>query len=81
MLSESLSYFIPGSNLIMIDSLVEGCNYSFSVAQLKGGSIRRFIEVANGPLLVISSVFEIGIDGTPFSQRYLKNSLGSEKLS
>jgi hypothetical protein len=42
------------------------------VAQLKGGSIRRFIAVGRGPELEISRVFEIGMEGTPFSHRYLK---------
>jgi hypothetical protein len=51
------------------------------VAQLKGGSIKRFIEVGRGPPFTISKVLEMGIDGTPFSQRYLKKSLASLKLS
>lgn len=71
-LSESLSYFIPGSNLISTWSVLLGAKVSFSVAQLKGGSISRLIEVGRGPPFEISNVFEIGIEATPFSQRYLK---------
>ena len=40
-----------------------------------------FMEVGRGPPLVISRDLDIGIEGTPFSQRYLKKSLASEKLS
>lgn len=68
---------MPGSNLISTESLVEGWRLSFSVAQLNGGSMSRFIEVGRGPVFVISSVFEMGIEGTPFSHKYLKNSLAS----
>jgi hypothetical protein len=71
-LSESLSYFIPGSKSILIVSVFEGAKVSFSVAQLKGGSIFRLIAVGKGPPLVISSVFIIGIEATPCSHKYLK---------
>jgi len=33
--------------------------------------------VASGPMFLISSSLVIGIDGTPFSQRYLKSSFGT----
>ena len=71
-LSDSLSYFIPGSNLIRTCSVLLGASVSLSVAQLKGGSIKRFIDVGRGPPLAMSKVFEIGMEATPFSQRYLK---------
>lgn len=47
--------------------------------QLNGGAIFRESEVGKGPLFNISSVFEIGMNGTPFYQIYLKNILGSLK--
>ena len=81
MLSERRSCFIPGSNLIITCSVLFGAKVSFSVAQLKGGSIKRLIEVGSGPPFEMSRVFEIGIDATPFSQRYLKYNLASEKIS
>lgn len=80
-LSESLSYFIPGSNLIITYSVLLGAKVNLSVAQLNGGSIKRLIEVGRGPPFVISRVFEMGIDATPFSQRYLKYSFASEKFN
>jgi len=80
-LSERRSYFIPGSNLIRTESVLLGAKVNFSVAQLNGGSIKRLIEVGKGPPFVISSVFEIGIEATPFSHRYLKYNLASEKIS
>lgn len=80
MLSDSLSYFIPGSKSIFIISVILGAKLNFSVMQLNGGSILRLIVVGKGPPLVISKVFVIGIDATPFSHRYLKYSLGSEKI-
>lgn len=80
MLSDLLSCFIPGSKSILMASALYGANVSFSVAQLKGGSIFKFIDVGKGPPLVISKVFVIGIEGTPFSHKYLKYSFGSEKI-
>lgn len=77
-LSESLSYFIPGSKSIFIYSVILGARLNFSVAQLKGGSILRLIDVGRGPPLVISNVLVIGIEATPFSHKYLKYSFGSE---
>jgi hypothetical protein len=71
-LSDNLSYFIPGSNLMSTWSVLFGARVSFSVAQLKGGSINRLIDVGRGPPFEMSRVLEIGIDATPFSQRYLK---------
>lgn len=72
---------MPGSNLIKTYSILFGARVSFSVAQLKGGSISKLIDVGKGPPFVISSVFEIGIEATPFSQRYLKYNLASEKFN
>ena len=79
-LSESLSYFIPGSKSILIVSGSPFDNVSFSVAQLNGGSILKVTVVGKGPELAKLNVFVIGIDATPFSQRYLKNSFGSLKF-
>lgn len=79
-LSESLSCFIPGSKSILITSVLVGANVNFSVAHENGGSIFRLIAVGNGPPLVISNDLVIGIDATPFSHKYLKNSFGSEKI-
>jgi len=45
---------------------------SFSVAQLKGGSILRVIVVGKGLALASVNVLLIGIEATPFSHRYLK---------
>lgn len=53
-------------------SILSGASVSFSVAHENGGSISKLIEVGKGPPFVISKVFYIGIDATPFSQRYLK---------
>lgn len=80
MLSDNLSYFIPGSKSINIEPVLAGARVNFSVAQLNGGSILRLIEVGKGPPFVISKVFVIGIEATPFSHKYLKNSLASEKF-
>ena len=63
---------MPGSNLINTYSILFGAKVSFSVAQLKGGSIRRLIDVGSGPPLEMSSVLEMGIEATPFSHKYLK---------
>ena len=78
MLSDNLSYFIPGSKSILIYSVILGARLNFSVAQLKGGSILRLIEVGRGPPLVMSRVLVIGIEATPFSHKYLKYNFGSE---
>ena len=61
-------------------SALFGARVNFSVAQLKGGSIKRLIEVGKGPPFEMSRVLEIGIEATPFSHRYLKYSLASEKI-
>lgn len=62
-------------------SVLYGASVNFSVAQEKGGSIKRLIAVGKGPPFDISRVFEIGIDATPFSQRYLKYSFASENIN
>jgi len=39
------------------------------------------MEVGRGPPLEMSNVFEIGMEGTPFSHKYLKKSFASLKFS
>ena len=79
-LSESLSYFMPGSKSILIVSGSPFVKVSFSVAQLNGGSILSVTVVGKGPEFARLKVLVIGIEATPFSQRYLKKSFGSLKL-
>ena len=71
-LSERLSCFIPGSKSILTVSTLDGARVNFSDAQLNGGSILMFIVVGKGPPFLMSRVLAMGIEGTPFSQRYLK---------
>ena len=92
MLSESLSCFIPGSKSMLIVSRsrlrdlrspftisTPGIKVSLSVAQLNGGSMRRVTVVGSGPAFPKLKVLLIGIDATPFSQRYLNASFVSLK--
>jgi hypothetical protein len=62
---------MPGSKSMLIISGSVFVRVSLSVAQLKGGSIRRVTVVGRGPAFARLSVLVIGIEATPFSQRYL----------
>lgn len=62
--------------------IVSGCpsaRVNRSVGQLKGGSILRVTVVGKGPALRSSRVLFMGMEATPFSQRYLKYKRGSLK--
>ena len=63
---------MPGSKSMLTVSASPLFIVSLSVGQLKGGSIRRVTVVARGPELVRLRVRVMGIEATPFSQRYLK---------